>query len=207
MITLYGKAASRTARNLWALEELGLPYKHVPYDYLKGETKTPDYLAINPAGKVPALTDGKVVMTESLGMNLYIAHTYGQGKLWPDDQAERAKCIQWTLWAATELEPSAAGRLIQLILTPEPQRDPKAIDAFAEKSKLALNTLNAALSRAPYLAGPSFSVADLNVAAVTEYLQRTKFDLTPWPAVQKWLDVCLARPANLRVLEMKKVAA
>ncbi|MBL8630924.1 MAG: glutathione S-transferase family protein [Rhodospirillaceae bacterium] len=206
MITLYGKAASRTARNLWALEELGVPYKHVPYDYLKGETKTPEFLAINPAGKVPALTDGNVVMTESLGMNLYIAHTYGQGKLWPDDQAGRAKCIQWTLWAATELEPSAAGRLIQLVLTPEANRDAKAVEGFAEKSKLALNTLNAALTRSPYLAGNAFSVADLNVSAVTEYLQRTKFDLTPWPHVQKWLAECLSRPANQKVNEMKKAA-
>ncbi|MBL8643925.1 MAG: glutathione S-transferase family protein [Rhodospirillaceae bacterium] len=206
MITLYGKTASRTSRNLWALEELGLPYKHVPFDYLKGETKTPEFLAINPAGKVPALTDGNVVMTESLGMNLYIANTYGQGKLWPDDQAGRAKCIQWTLWAATELEPSAVGRLIQMVLTPEPQRDQKVIDAFAEKTKLALNTLNTALTRSAYLAGNAFSIADLNVAAVADYLVRTKFDLTPWPAAQKWLAECLARPANQKVNEMKKVA-
>jgi glutathione S-transferase len=206
MITLYGKAASRTARNLWALEELDLPYKHVPYDYLKGETKTPEFLAINPAGKVPALTDGDVVMTESLGMNLYIAHTYGAGKLWPDTKAGRAKCIQWTLWAATELEPSAAGRLIQLILTPEPNRDMKAVEAYAEKSKAALKTLEIALTRSPYLAGETFSVADLNVSAVTEYLQRTNMDLSPWPAVVKWLEVCLSRPANQKVNAMKKVA-
>ena len=69
MITLYGKAASRTSRNLWALEELGLTYKHVPFDYAKGDTKDPAYMAINPAAKIPALTDGDVVMTESLGMN------------------------------------------------------------------------------------------------------------------------------------------
>ncbi|MBM3513699.1 MAG: glutathione S-transferase, partial [Alphaproteobacteria bacterium] len=70
MITLYGKAASRASRNLWALEELGVSYNHVPYDYATGETKNPQYLAINPAAKIPALTDGDVVMTESLGMNL-----------------------------------------------------------------------------------------------------------------------------------------
>jgi len=207
MITLYGKAASRTARNLWALEEIGVPYKHVPYDYLKGETKTPEFLDINPAGKVPALTDGNVVMTESLGMNLYIAHNYGAGTIWPEDQAGRAKCIQWTLWAATELEPHASGRLIQLVLTPEAQRDMKLVETLAEKTKPALNTLNVALTRAPYLAGKAFSVADLNVAAVVEYLVRTKFDLGPWPAVQAWFTTCWNRPASLKVVEMKKAPA
>lgn len=207
MITLYGKAASRCARNLWTLEELGIPYNHVPYDYTKGETRNPQYLAINPAGKIPAMTDGDVVMTESLGINLYIAHTYGIGKLWPTDAAGRAKCIQWTLWAATELEPAASGRLIQLMMTPEDKRDMKVVEALAERTKLALNTLNAALTKSPYLAGSTFTVADLNTAAVAEYLTRTKFDLSAWPAVSKWLSDCLARPAYLKVVEMKKVAA
>lgn len=203
MITLYGKAASRAARNLWALEEIGVPYSHVPYDYAKGETRNPQYLAINPAGKIPALIDGDVIMTESLGMNLYIAQTYGAGKLWPAERAAQAKCIQWTLWAATELEPSAAGRLIQLFLTPEDRRDMKLVETLAERSKLALNTLNAVLSKQAYLAGPAFSIADLNVAAVTEYLPRTKFDLAPWPALSTWLAGCLARPANQKVNAMK----
>lgn len=203
MITLYGKAASRTSRNLWTLEELGVPYRHVPFDYAKGDTKNAQYLAINPAGKIPALTDDDVIMTESLGMNLYIAKTYGAGTLWPADGAGQAKCIQWTLWAATELEPPAAGRLIQLFLTPEPKRDPKIVEALAERTKPALNTLNIALGKSPFLAGSAFTVADLNVAAVTEYLSRTKFDLTPFPAVAKWLAECLGRPASQRVNAMK----
>jgi glutathione S-transferase len=206
MITIYGKAASRTSRNLWALEELGVPYKHVPFDYAKGETKNAQYLAINPAGKIPALTDGDVVMTESLGMNLYIAQTYGAGTLWPAEAAGQAKCLQWTLWAATELEPPASGRLIQLFLTAEDKRDAKLVEALAERAKPALATLNGVLARTPYLAGGAFTIADLNVAAVAEYLVRTKFDLTPWPALGKWLGTCLARPANQRVNAMKIAA-
>jgi glutathione S-transferase len=203
MITLYGKAASRTSRNLWALEELGIPYKHVPLDYTKGETKTPEFLKINPAAKVPALTDGDVVMTESLGMNLYIAQTYGAGKLWPDDAAERAKCIQWTLWAATELEPVAVGRLIEFVFKKEHERDPKAVEALAQRTKAPLTTLNTALMDSAFLAGDAFSIADVNVAGVCEYLTRTKFDLSPWPAVHKWVTECLGRPANVKVNAMK----
>ncbi len=203
MITLYGKAASRTSRNLWALEELGIAYKHVPADYLKGETKTPEFLSINPAGKVPALVDDDVIMTESLGMNLYIAHNYGEGTLWPAGKAARAKCIQWTLWAATELEPPSVGRLIEFVFKKEHERDLKNVAALVERTKAPLNTLNAALSRSAYLAGPTFTIADLNVAAVCEYLTRTNFDFTPWPAVQNWVTLCLGRPANQKVNAMK----
>ena len=146
MITLYGKAASRTSRNLWALEEIGVAYQHVPADYLKGDTKTAAYLSINPAGKVPALTDGDVVMTESLAMNLYIAQTYGAGTLWPADKAAQAKCIQWTLWAATELEPPAVGRLVEFVFKKEHERDQKNVDALAERTKAPLNVLAAALT-------------------------------------------------------------
>ena len=206
MITLYGKAASRTSRNLWALEELGIAYKHVPFDYLKGDTKMAEYLTINPAGKVPALVDDDVVMTESLGMNLYIAHNYGIGTLWPEGKAARAKCIQWTLWAATELEPPAVGRLIEFNFKKEHERDQKNIDALAEHTKWPLNTLDAALQRSAYLAGAMFTIADLNVAAVCEYLTRTKFDLTPWPAANRWVSECLARPANQKVTAMKMAA-
>ncbi|MCB2106716.1 MAG: glutathione S-transferase family protein [Rhodobacteraceae bacterium] len=206
MITLYGKAASRASRNLWVLEELGLEYKHVPYDHNKGETKNPAYMAINPAAKIPALTDGDVAMTESLGMNLYLAQTYGAGKLWPADALGQAKCIQWTLWSATELEPPAVGRLMQLFMTPEDKRDMNQVQVFAERTKRTLDTLNIALSKSPFLAGNAFTVADINVAAVAEYLVRTKFDLSPWPAVQKWLTACLERPANQKVMQMKVAA-
>ena len=205
MITLYGKAASRTSRNLWALEEIGVAYQHVPADYLKGDTKTAAYLSINPAGKVPALTDGDVVMTESLAMNLYIAQTYGAGTLWPADKAAQAKCIQWTLWAATELEPPAVGRLVEFVFKKEHERDQKNVDALAERTKAPLNVLAAALTRAPYLTGSTFTIADLNVSAVAEYLVRTKFDFTAWPSVNKWVNECLGRAANQKVNAMKVV--
>jgi glutathione S-transferase len=206
MITLYGKAASRTSRNLWALEELGVPYQHRPFDYLKGDTKTPEFLAINPAGKVPALVDDGVVMTESLAMNLYIAQTYGAGSLWPAERAAQAKCLQWTLWAATELEPPAVGRLIEFVFKKEPERDLANVAALAERTKGPMRVLEATLAKSAFLAGPAFTIADLNVAAVGEYLTRTQFDTTPWPATHTWLTGCLARPANQRVIAMKVAA-
>ena len=85
MIQLYGNDRSRATRNIWMLEELGIDYERKMIDHVSGETKRTDFIAINPGGKVPALTDGNVVMFESLAINIYLAMTYGKGSFWPDD--------------------------------------------------------------------------------------------------------------------------
>ena len=196
MITLLGKAKSRSGRCLWALEELGVAYDHKPVDYAKGEAKTAEFTAINPGAKIPALVDGDVAMFESLAINLYLAQNYGKGTLWPDDIAAQAQCLQWTLFSVTEVEPPGSTRLVQFIFKSEEERNQDVIDDAAEKSKPSLNTLEASLQSRPYLAGEEFTIADLNVACSVEYLSRTNFDLSPWPKVQDWINRCLSRPAN-----------
>ncbi|MBT7449654.1 MAG: glutathione S-transferase, partial [Rhodospirillaceae bacterium] len=89
MIKIYGSFVSRATRNLWMLEELGLEYEHVSLDWAKQENRSAAYLKINPAGKVPTLEDGDATLSESLGINLYLVQKYGQGGLWPDDDAGR----------------------------------------------------------------------------------------------------------------------
>ncbi|MEQ8735253.1 MAG: glutathione S-transferase family protein [Rhodospirillaceae bacterium] len=203
MITLLGKSMSRAARCLWALEEAGVEYVHNPLDYTKGEAKTADFLAINPGAKIPALVDGDVALFESLAINLYIAQNYGKGTLWPDETAGQALCLQWTLFAATELEPPGAARLVEFIFKNEAERSQEVIDAAAERSKPPLNTLETTLQDRPYLGGKNFTVADLNAACVVEYFIRTKFDLSPWPNVDDWMKRCLSRPAFLAVADIK----
>lgn len=203
MITLLGKANSRASRNIWALEETGVQYAHDPIDYRDGGAKTEAFLAINPGAKIPALTDGEVAMFESLAMNLYIAQTYGKGGLWPEDAAGQALCLQWTLFAGTELEPPSVARLVEFIFKPEDQRDQAVLDREAERTKGPLNALEATLAKRNYLAGDTFTVADLNVAGVADYLYRTKFDLSPWPKTKAWLERCLGREANQKTNDIK----
>jgi len=203
MITLLGKSISRAARCLWALEEVGVEYEHKPLDYTKGDAKTEAFLAINPGAKIPALIDGDVALFESLAINLYIAQTCGKGTLWPDDAPGQALCLQWTLFAASELEPPGAARLVEFVFKSEAERSQETIDAAAERSKGPLNTLEATLQDRPYLGGDSFTAADLNAACVMEYFVRTKFDLSPWPKVKDWISRCLVRPAFLAVADIK----
>lgn len=203
MITLLGKAISRSARCLWALEEVGVAYEHKPLDYAKGDARTSEFLAINPGAKIPALIDGDVAMFESLAINLYLAQTYGKGTLWPNDAAGQAACLQWTLFSVTEVEPPGSTRLVEFIFKSEAERSQDVIDAAAEKSKPSLNTLETTLQDRPYLTGEAFTVADLNVACSIEYLTRTNFDLSPWPKVSEWINRCLDRPAFKAVTSIK----
>lgn len=203
MITLLGKAISRASRCLWALEETGVDYEHKPLNYATGDAKTPEFLAINPGAKIPALVDGDAKMFESLAINLYIAQNYGKGTLWPENAEGQALCLQWTLFAATELEPPGAARLVEFIFKGEADRNQEAIAAAAERIKAPLTTLETSLEGRPYLTGDTFTIADLNVACLVDYLVRTKFDLSPWPKVEAWVTTCLARPANQAVNAIK----
>lgn len=203
MITLLGKAISRASRCLWALEETGVDYEHKPLNYATGDAKTPEFLAINPGAKIPALVDGDAALFESLAINLYIAQNYGKGSLWPNDAKGQALCLQWTLFAATELEPPGAARLVEFIFKVEADRDQEAIAVAAERIKAPLTTLETSLAGSAYLTGETFNVADLNVACLVDYLVRTKFDLSPWPKVEAWVTTCLARPANQAVNAIK----
>lgn len=198
MITLFGNNRSRATRNLWVLEELGVDYKRDLVNHTTGETKNPDFLAINPGGKVPALTDGDVVMYESLAINLYLAMTYGQGSLWPDDAAGQAGCLQWTMFSATEVEPHSVGALIELIFKPEAMRDEAAAHAHLAKMPSSLSVLEKSLGSTPYLLGDKFTVADINVACVVNSLNMVGFDFSPYPKIITWLKLCTGRPAKAK---------
>lgn len=196
MITLLGNNRSRATRNLWVLEELGVDYERNLVDHTKGETKKPDFLAINPGGKVPALTDGDVVLYESLAINLYLAMTYGKGSLWPDDAAGQAGCLQWSMFSATEVEPHTVGALIELIFKPEAVRDEAVAQACLAKLPPILSTLETSLGASPYLIGDSFTIADINVACVVNSLNMVGFDFSPFPKITAWLKLCTERPAK-----------
>ena len=115
MMKIYGSIVSRASRNAWAAEETGTDYEVVPLDFRKAEHKAPAFLAINPAGKMPALVDGDVVMSESLAINLYIAQTYGKGSLWPAGAKDQARCLQWSMWAGAELEPMSVRERLEAV--------------------------------------------------------------------------------------------
>jgi len=198
---LYGIAQSRAFRNLWMLEELGVPYEHVKVGFQNMKVVDPSLHALNPNRKVPTLDDGGTVLFESLAINLYLAEKTGGPLKWAN-AAEAGRCYQWTLWAGTEMEPKSQAFGYAKFMAPEP-RDPKAIAAAAEAMAPQLGVLDGALAGKSWLAADRFTVADLNVAAVLYRL--LWFDgLGAYANAKAWMDRCWGRPAAVKARKMRE---
>ncbi len=190
---IYGISASRAFRSIWAIEEVGIDYEHVPTSF-RGDAQAPEYLDINPNGRIPALVDGDLQLCESMAINLYLARKYG-GRLMPADAEGEAQANQWSVWAISEIEPLQMQIVVQKFFTPEEQRD-EGVVARAEKALVRpLDVLDARLAHQTYLLGESFSIADLNVAGVMDLLSMVEFNLDSWSNVQRWLAACRERPS------------
>ena len=201
MTKLYGTSRSRSARCLWALEELGVKYEHVPI--APSEGKSADNLKRNPNGHVPVLEDDGVVLWESMAINLYLAEKYGKNSLWPAEPATHADIYKWSFWAMTEVEPHLLTILRNRVMNAPEQRDEKAALAAVEALKAPLNVLEESLKGREYLLGKNFTIADLNVAAVMSWAPMMKLDFSSTPNVQAWLQRCLGREANKKVRGLK----
>ena len=175
-LQIFGATRSRTMRALWLAEELGLDYEQRQKD-----ESGLDYLAVNPAGKVPSIDDDGLVLWESMAINMYLVKKHG-GDLAPQDLAEEAIILQWTFWAMTEVESTALTALFNRVLRPEGER-------------------NAALADRQWLVADRFTVADLNVAAVLSWVKLARVDLGAFPNMANWMDRCLMRPVLVKLLK------
>jgi glutathione S-transferase len=121
---LYEFAPTRSIRVRWTLQELGIDFEAVPIDLLAGEHRSPAFLKINPAGKLPVLVDGDMVLTESIAIVLYLAEKYRDKGLIPADLQQRAQLMRWLLFTTTELEQPLWRIARHTALYPEDKRLP-----------------------------------------------------------------------------------
>jgi glutathione S-transferase len=225
MIRLYGSAQTRAFRSLWMLEELGVPYELVKTDFANGDTRTAEFLKINPNGHVPALVDGDLTLFESMAINLYLAQRYGKRTLWPESEHDRARAVQWSFWSVTECEAylfdvlfvSGGGQFEKWRAWTETEefrvthpgappltREGAAVRAKAAEAALQLplrvleGQLEGQLEGSDYILGPAFGVADLDVASIWVTARLAKLDLSAHPNVDAWLARCTSRPALAR---------
>lgn len=193
-LDVYGVAQSRTARVLWMVRELGLEFQHHDIGFRTGETTTPEFLAINPNARIPAIVDGDLKLWESMAINLYLARKHG-GPLQPATLEDEARATQWSFWVMTEVEKPLLAMLFNRAILPEDQRQADVADRSEEDLQRPLKVLDGEVSKRPYLLGQDFTVADLNVASVLTWAKVAKLDLSSYPAIADWLDRCTARPA------------
>ncbi len=195
MLKIYGVARSRAFRVLWMAKELGLDYEHIKLDFADGSTRREDYLAINPNGHVPAIEDDGFVLWESMAINLYLAKKHSTGTLYPSGLQDEARAWQWSFWGMTEIERNVLTAMFNRAVYPEDKRDAAAADAAETDLQSPLGVLDGAVTRSQYLIGESFTVADLNVAAILSWARPARIDFGRFPKAADWLSRCALRPA------------
>jgi glutathione S-transferase len=193
MLKIYGTAMSRAGRTLWAAEELGLKFEHIPVAV--PDSHKPDYLKVNPNGHIPAIDDDGTVVWESMAITLYLVEKYGKAPLWPSSVADRAHANQWSFWGMLEVEPHLITLLRNKMFLPPEQRSEEAIAGAVEALKAPLKVLDTQVGKHPYLLGSDFSVADLNVGSIMVLAPMTGLDFSAVPAAKAWLDKCMSRSA------------
>ena len=189
------KGLIRDVRPTWVCEELGLPYERIVLDPTKGETRSPEYLEINPFGKIPSLVDGSFKLSQSAAICEYLADK--AGALIPKiGTPERAKHSQWMYMAVTDIEPRIFMSFRSKHFLDESEASiGQWLDADARKIlKFYFGVLNQELSSRPYLMGTEFMLADLFLSVVCSPFRGDAL-LTEHAALNAYVEKNLSRPA------------
>ena len=203
MIQIYGPAGSSAGRCFWTLEEIGQPYEAMPINFRNADHKKPEFLKLNPNGKIPALKDGDLVLWESMAINFYLAEKY-QPALLGANLEDKAHIMKWSFWALGDYQQPMIEVFIQKVFVPEERRDKDVIAKNLVKL-VPLNTLlDQHLQNRNFMVGPSFTLADINVASVAKIYSAIGEDLSAFPALKTWLERMLERPAAQKVAKLEK---
>jgi glutathione S-transferase len=189
-IVLYHHPFSRAASAVWMLEEVGAPYELRFVDILKGGQKEKDVVALNGMGKLPVLTDGDAVVTESAAIGLYLADRHAYGRLAPKvDDPARGTYLRWSLFAPSVIEPGVMAKASAWPCK-EGQVGWGSYDAM-------IASMEAALTGRDFVLGKQFSMADVIFGGTIRYLLTVKM-LEPRPLLTAYAERLSARPALQR---------
>ena len=193
MITVYGFSPSGNCHKVrLMLEQLGRPYRWIETDSSRGATRTPEFLAINPNGRVPAIVreDGRT-LAESNAILCWLAE--GTPYL-PSDSWERAQALAWMFFEQYSHEPYIA--VARFICGWTPADSPRRVDLprLRERGHQALAVMEKHLASNPWLTGARYGVADIALFAYTDVAHHGGFDLAPYPALRDWLARVRATP-------------
>jgi glutathione S-transferase len=204
MLTVYGCANTRSSRVLWALEEAGAEYEYLAIDLRAGAGWQPEYLALNPGGKVPTLVDGELVLTESAAICTYIGDCFPGSRLTPlVGSSERAQYNQWCYFALSELEQPLWTLAKHTFALPERRRVAAVLDTARWEFSVAAKVLAAGLGRREFIVGDRFTAADILIAHALGWARAWKLPLEH-DHLAAYADRLLARPAWARTQERER---
>lgn len=201
LVLYYSPMSTATISSL-VLAELGVPHESVKLDIRAGDTKKPDYLKLNPNGKVPLLVHEGVTIFESAAITMYLGETFGVDRnLYPAPGPKRGEAMKWIVWTNVTLG-DAVGRWTRNTMqwVPAEQQNAKAGEAGLEDVHDHLRTLDHALEGRQFLVG-EYTLADTHLSSFVDWLRHMKVDMSAYKNVQAWGERCAARPAYIKVTQ------
>ncbi len=191
---LYEFGPTRSIRVRWALQELNVPFEAVTVNMMKGEHQQPAFLQINPAGKLPVLVDGDLVLTESMAIVIYLAEKFPERGFIPADLKQRAEFYKWIMFTATELEQPLWRIARNTNLYPEEKRQPTDVEMAAEDFAPMATVLDEHLHGREFVVGDHATVADFALAYTLDWANEALL-LGDFPRLQTYMTRMYARPA------------
>jgi len=191
MLKLYWSPRSRSFSALWLLEEVGEPYERVLTDISTGAQKKPEFLKINPMGKVPALTDGEACVAEAAAVCAYVVERYPDKNLAPPiGHPLRGRYLQWLFFSPGCIEPAILQIYTKLEI-------PSSTAAWGDATQV-FDVLDQTLAKNPWILGDEFSAADIMIGSGLYFAIRAFKLVASRPNFDRYLDACAARPAFQR---------
>ena len=191
-LTIWGRPNSvNVQKALWCLAELDIAYERIDAGMQFGRNNEPDYLAMNPNGRVPTLVDGDFVLTESRSIMQYLASKKPESGLLPRDEAARADVTRWQFWDAAHFSPQMGTLAFEKVLKgmmglgePDGSKVQEALNNFRRFAAV----LNKRLEGKKYVVGNALTIADLTLASSLMYAKQVEIPLAEFPNVQAWFS-------------------
>ena len=196
MLTVWGRRNSFNVQKvMWTIGELGLDHVHVDAGGAAGGLDRPDFLAMNPHGRVPVIDDGGVIVWESHAIVRYLCARYGGSALWCGDPAERSRADRWMDWMLASLQPDFMDLFWGFFRTPSDRRDDAFVRDRVVRCAGHYRLLDGELAERAFLAGAQVSMADIAVGTSLYRYFEIEIERPSLPHVEAWYRRLADRPA------------
>ena len=197
MLTIHGRATSSNVQFvMWGVAEMGLEHERLDVGGSFGGNDTPEFLAMNPMGRVPVIEDGDITLFESQAILRYLAARHGAEALWPADAVARAPVDQWMEWSKTSVAPTVIYKVFwQMIRVTKAERNQPLVDEGVAELRQLMAIADARLGRHEWLVGDTMTLADISFGTNLYRYFTVDFERADLPNLQAYYDRLCARPA------------
>lgn len=203
MLKIWGRLSSINVRKVvLAAQWLGVPFERTDAGHEFGIVKTPEYLAKNPNGLVPLIEDGGFQLWESNVIVRYLCARHSPGQLYPEELTRRFDAERWMDWQQTTVNPAGRPAFIQLVRTAPEKRNADVVAQSVKATEALMTVLDAHLRQRAFIAGDTFTMADIPLACEIDRWHALPLQRAPRPHLQRWFDAILAQPAARGVLQL-----